>query len=337
MGKNPFPSIFYVYGNKTYEEEIKAYLTAHFNTTPLNLSSSTGCGFKIESYDVGDLKNLDIFLETVEGWIQQTRRTDFNDLETDLLDLDKYLAGCNNRISTNDYNTINFILNVHKSTIAIRTINFIGSPVAGSYIINMGNVPIHGTVPVNASVTDNRILKKTLSSSESFTLAFTNCTLGGVLADYKGLDNSADWTCSNPLPTNTPIPKATDKSLLTYERLPYDNYPRLVINQPEARYIKKFACCFQITGSSGDTYKYKKDSVFPYCYAFNANTGEKWSFEDQLTNDAMNENQMCNFTVDINQNVTQLRFALDSVEHPYPSAPTPVPAFDIWEIVVKTE
>ncbi len=337
MSKN-IPSLYYVYGNKTYEEEIYTYLIEHFQSVgKLNLSSSTGCGFKIESHDIGDLKSLDAWLENYEGWIQENRRNEFNDLETDLMDLDKYLAGCNNRISTVDYNTLNFILNTHKNTIAIRTINFLGGAVAGSYIINMGNTPINGTVPINASVTDNRIIKKTLSKSESFSLALTNCTLGGVLAEYKGLDNSTVWTCSNPLPLNTPIPNATDKDLTTYQALPYDNYPRIVINQPVAKYIKRFACCWQITGTSGDTYKYQKNPRYPKCYAFNANTGEVWSFEDQLTDDAMSENTMYVLDVDINQTITQLSFSLDSVEHPYPAKPTPVPSFDIWEIITKTE
>jgi hypothetical protein len=335
MGKNPFPSIFYVYGNKTYEEDIKAYLSAHFNTSALNLSSSTGCGFKIESYDVGDLKNLDIELEKYEGWIQQTRRTEFNDLETNLLDLDKFIAGCDNRISTDDRNYANFAIKAHlPSVVCIRSLNYLGSGVAGDYTIYMGGVTIKNAVPINTSVTDNRIYRKTLLNTHDFDLQVSNCTLNNALIEFKGKENTSEWTYDNPFPPNTPIPsEMIDKSLTTFKVIPWDNYPRCVINHALG-FVKAWSIYIEISGTSGDTYKFEPAN----CYAYNANTFtiEKDLYPDfNAQHPILSENTGYSFYIPVDKNITQLRFSLQSVEHPYPAFPAPLPDFRFYEMIIK--
>jgi len=194
---------YYVYGNKTYEEEIEFYLREHIQTViPLNLSSSTGCGFKIMTYDTAEIRNLDIFLEQYEGWIQTTRRNEFNDLETNVIDLDKALAGTNNRITGNllngnDVNWINFKLNAHKSLTAFRMINLLGSATTGNYVLSFGDDKISASVPVNASVNNTTVYRKNLNG-DTFNLALTNCSISGYICEYKGLEEY-NFTCDHDI------------------------------------------------------------------------------------------------------------------------------------------
>lgn len=334
MAKN-IPSIYYVYANKTYEEEIKDYLKENFNSvSQLNISSSAGCGFKIESYDMGDLRRLDAWLEEREGWIQTTRRNEFSELETDLFDLDRYIPGCDRRLSTDSLKYLIFTINAFRGKIALRTMNFLGSATPGSYNIALGSDNIRGSVPANASVTDNRLYIKTLKDTDLFDLTLTNCTLGGVIAEMKG-KVTTNWTCSNPLPPDTPIPNCFDGDIdNTYESLPYDNFPRMIINNPDRPFVKRFTFRIMIAGSSGDTFKFRNDG----CYAFDAQTGKTYDYSDQLINQpALPENTYWTYYINVNERVTQLRFSLDSVEHPYPAKPSPVPTLRVYEIMTVIE
>lgn len=336
MAKNAFPSIFYVYGNKTFEEDIKAYLMANFNTLPLNLSSSTGCGFKIESHDIGDLKRLDIVLEAYEGWIQQTRRTEFNDLEVNLLDLDKFIAGCDNRISTESRHYVNMAINTHiPSVVCVRSLNYLGSAVAGSYTIQLGDVTIKNSVPINGTVTDGRVYRRTLTDTWSFDLNVTDCTLNNALIEFKGSENQSEWIYSNPLPA---FPLAgteiVDKDLDTYKVIDWDNYPRCVINKALGQ-VKTWAFNIQIVGTSGKTFEFMDGA----CYAFNANTGDiELEFSDQLNAQqaVLSENVAYTFIVQVNKNCTQLRFAINCIEEPFPTyQPLVGEEFRFHEMIIK--
>jgi len=334
MAKNAFPSIFYVYGNKTFEEDIKAYLMAHFNTVPLNISSSTGCGFKIESYDIADLKALDIVLERYEGWIQQTRRTEFSDLEVNMLDLDKYIAGCDNRVSSSDRDYVNFAIKTHlPSVVSVRTMNYLGSALAGDYTLYMGGVTIKNAVPINASVTDNRVYRKTLTSTHEFDLQVNNCTLNNALVEFKGSENQSEWTYDNPFPLGTPMPaEMIDKNLTTFKVIPWDNYPRCVINHPKGL-VKAWSFIIEISGTSGDTYQFEP----LFCYAFDGGTGEKVKDLYPSINaqhPVLSENVKYSFYIPVDVSCTQLRFSLQSVEHPS-GFPTPLPDFRFYETIVK--
>ena len=335
MAKNAFPSIFYVYGNKTYEEDIKAYLGSHFNTSALNLSSSTGCGFKIESYDIGDLKRLDIVLESFEGWIQQTRRTEFSDLEVNLLDLDKYIAGCDNRVSSDDRDYVNFAVKTHlPSVVCVRSMNYLGSAVAGNYELTMGDVKIKNSVPINGSVTDGRVYRRTLSNVGSdFDIHVTDCTLNNALVEFKGSENTDSWIWSNPITFNLAGTEIVDKDMTSYKVIPFDNYPRCVMNTAYGM-VKAWSFYIRVEGTSGDTYAFKAD----VCYAFDANTGNivKDLYPSMFAQrPVIAENVTYSVYVPVGVNCTQLRFALLSVEHPFPAFPAPIPEFRIYEMIVK--
>jgi hypothetical protein len=184
---NP-PAFYYVYASKVYEEAVEEYLKLNFEDVyNLNISSSVGCGFKFISYDLGDVKRLDAWLESHEGWIQSTRRNDFNDLEADVLDLDKAIAGCNNRITEGgDYRYLNFVVNSHKQMVAVRDLN-ISNPNAavGTYSVSMGADNLTFGAPANSVIDYTKLLKKDLKG-ESFDILLTGCNLIGSLIEYKG-------------------------------------------------------------------------------------------------------------------------------------------------------
>lgn len=336
MAKNAFPSIFYVYGNKTFEEDIKAYLMSHFSTTPLNLSSSTGCGFKIESYDIGDLKALDIVLEKYEGWIQQSRRTEFSDLEVNLLDLDKYIAGCDNRVSTDDRDYLNFAIKTHlPSVVCVRSMNYLGSAVAGNYELTMGDVKIKNSVPINGSVTDGRVYRRTLNNiGADFDLQVTDCSLNNALVEFKGAENQTEWTYANPFFPAIPMPsEMIDKDMTSYKVVPFDNYPRCVLNHAQGM-VKAWSFYIRLEGTSGDTYAFDPAN----CYAYNANTltivkDLYPSINSQ--HPVLSENTSYSFYVPVGVEATQLRFSIQSIEHPFPAFPAPIPEFRFYETIVK--
>ena len=188
---NP-PAFYYVYGNKSYEEEIYNYLVDHFqNVIKLNLSSVTGCGFKFVSYDIGELRTLDVILENYEGWLQTGRRTDFNDLNSDFLDLDNFTVGCNHRLTpssviTWDMQKIAWYVNAHKKTVAIRNLNYANTSGANGDITMMfGSDKIVNAIVNNIAIDSNKIIRKNLNG-EVFSITGTNITFNGYVVEYKG-------------------------------------------------------------------------------------------------------------------------------------------------------
>jgi len=189
-----FPSIFYIYASRTYKEEVEAYLSAHFESiSDLNISNATGIGYKIECYDVGELKALDIELEKYEGWIQQTRRTEFSDVDTEFFDLDKFISGCNKRISFDSSNSsvenkekIKWRVNANGKTVAVRNINVTSAgTVDGTYEIVLGSDKIAGGVPLGATIDINRVYRKNLNG-EFFEVKTTDAYLTGYVIEFKG-------------------------------------------------------------------------------------------------------------------------------------------------------
>jgi len=337
MAKTPFPSIFYVYGNKSYQDEIEAAIANISNNyTSLNISNPSGCGFKLESFDIGDMKSLDIILETYEAWIQPNRRTEFTEINSDFLDLDSYTVGCNNRISTDDRNFANFAIKSYlPSVVCVRSLSYLGSGVSGSYTLYMGGDTIKNAVPINASITDNRIYRKTLTPSKGFDLQVADCILNNAMVEFKGKSNTSEWTFDNPYPTGTPMPsEIVDEDFSTWDVVPWDNYPRAVFNHPLCS-IKNMNFYIYISGTSGDTFRFDPSS----CYAFDAST-------TSIVKDlypAMNaqhplmvENVGYSFYIPVGVNATQLRFAIQSVEHPSPALPSPLPEFRFLQMIIAT-
>ena len=193
MAKSEFPSIFYLYANRTYKEELEAYLLQHFSTVSnLNVSNATGIGYKIECFDVGDLKTLDVELEKYEGWIQQTRRNDFADIDTEFFDLDKFISGCNKRITFEPligsvWNKIQveWRVNANRKTVAVRNLNVTSAGATdGSYEIRLGKDKITGGVPLGATIDINRVYRKNLNGEE-FRLITTDAYLTGFVIEFK--------------------------------------------------------------------------------------------------------------------------------------------------------
>ena len=330
---NP-PAFYYVYGNKSYETDIETYLRDHFdNVINLNISSSMGCGFKFVTYDIGELRALDNQLENYEAWIQQTRRTEFNDLETNLLDLDHYLPGCDNRISSNDIVYINFVIATHKGLIAFRNLNFSAPGVAGEYVLVLGSDTIRNAVPAGASITDNKIYRKTLLRSDDGYIYGTDTVFTNAIMEFKGTEIQAYSTYDNPFAPGTPLPvEMYDKDTTVYKVVPWDNYPRCVINFA-LKTVKYWSFIIRVEGTSGDTYAFDVAN----CYAKNAPTFEEKDLYAQMNaqHPIMNENTDYQFFIDVDFLCTQLRFSFQSIEHPFPGFPAPLPEFRFLETIIK--
>ena len=334
MAKTPFPSIFYVYGNRTYQDEIEAAIANISNSyTPLNISNPSGCGFKLESFDIGDMRRLDIILETYEAWIQPSRRMEFNDLETNILDLDCYLPGCDNRISSNDIAYVNFVITTHKGLIAFRNLNFSAPGVAGEYVLVLGSDTIRNAIPAGASITDNKIYRKTLLRSDAGYIYGTDAIFTNAIMEFKGKEIQAYSTYDRPFPIGTPLPvEMYDKDTTTYKVIPWDIYPRCTINFA-LKTVKCWSFIIRVEGTSGDTYTFNEE----HCYAKNAPTFEEKSLYAQMNaqHPIMNENTDYQFYIDVNFLCTQLRFSFQSIEHPFPSFPAPLPEFRFLETIIK--
>lgn len=183
-----YPSIFYIYGNRTFRDEIFNLVTKYFSTySELNVSNPNGCGFKIESYDIGDLKSIEIELEPYEGWIQTERRNEFVDLNADLLDLDRYIAGCNKRLSTPYSFWATYRINAGASLVAIRNMNVranTGEGLEPQYSIAFGDEEIITGLPMGSVLDSNKIIKKKLNGKK-IKFTFTECTPVNIIVDYR--------------------------------------------------------------------------------------------------------------------------------------------------------
>lgn len=194
MAKSAIPSIFYVYGNSQFREEIKAACIRLFpNVAELSIFNPNGCGFKVECYDINDLRQLDIDIEPYEGWIQTQRRNDFSDINADVQDFDRFIGGCNNRITfdstgssvwNKDY--IKYKVNAHKDLVVVRNLNFTNnSALDGFYRVIFGNDTVSGGIPIGATLDLNRVMRKTLNG-ETFEIQSDNASLTGFIIEYKG-------------------------------------------------------------------------------------------------------------------------------------------------------
>ncbi len=196
--KQPYPAIYYIYGNARYQEELEELCKSFFPmTSKLVMSNPNGCGFRIECFDPNDLSRFDVEIEKYEAWIQNYRKTDFSDLNVDYLDLDEYIVGMNNRISYNPISDsignkayINWIVNAHQKAIAIREIKFASASTTeeGTYDIRLGKDHITGTIPIGAAYESSKLIKKNLKG-ESFGLGSLNSKLTGFIIEYQGVEN----------------------------------------------------------------------------------------------------------------------------------------------------
>ncbi len=289
MSKSSTPSIFYIYGNKTFEEEIKAACLSLFpSVSQLNIYNPNGVGFKVECFDINDLRSLDIKLEPYEGWIQQTRRNDFSDINADVMDFDKFIGGCNNRITFDSTGTtvwnkdyITYKVNAHKDLVAVRNLNFTNnSAVAGTYKVVLGNDSVNGGVPIGATLDLNRVIRKTLNG-QSFAVQSTDASLTGFVIEYKGNE---------------------------YRNYDFTGYP---VNPPEAR---------------DSTYWRDNNITTRYDYAMNVMVSQEWEVhlkkDEYLVNkeDSMyikNFNIICAFknVVDVGHHgYLRIRFYKDGVQ-----------------------
>ena len=268
--ENPNP-YFYIYANRKYYNIIETYLKQHFQVViPLNLSSTTGCGFKIMSYDFAELKNLDSFLEQYEGWLQTSRRNEFNEFEANVLDLDNYSAGCNARLTVTDIDYIKFALNHYKSLIVFRYLNFLGGANVGYYILKFGDLELKNTIPANATLTDSKIYRKTLDVSTDIDITLSDCTLEGTLIEYasNGSEEVNNWVYEVG-----GIPQANtefkDKDMTTSLDLVHvwAAFAQMTFRCSSAKKLKSIKISMEVTGDLNTSYKIEIiNTLIPFNY-----------------------------------------------------------------------
>jgi len=213
--------------------------------------------------------------------------------------------------------------------------NYLGSAVAGNYELTMGDVKIKNSVPINGSVTDGRVYRRTLGNLGSdFDIQVTDCTLNNALVEFKGSENQAEWSLTNPLPAfNLAGTEIVDKDMTSYKVLDFDNYPRCVINHAYGM-VKVWSFYIRLEGTSGDTYAFEP----AYCYAYDAGTLTvvKDLYPSMFAQrPVMAENTTYSVYVPVGVNCTQLRFSINSIEHPFPAFPAPIPEYRIYEMIIK--
>jgi len=317
---------FYCYANKNYEEEIEAYLEKNFGEVfNLNISASSGCGFKFLSYDSGDIKRLDAWLESHEGWVQTSRRNNFDDLAADVIDLDKYIAGCNRRISfvTGESSIANkkyiyYKINAHKDKVAVRNSNFSNlTALAGTYRFILGDDNIEGGVPIGGSVDYNRIITKSLDGA-TFDVQSDNATLSGYVIEYKGEEHRSlvrDWGTTGGGWSYSPnLEKLTDNVITTSfegvftgiaEVELYLDHESYLAGKEDGFDVKNF--CYAggfeqvVPGDSATlTLTFYNDGALVHTYALNFNTLSSITLDNGY------------FTkIEINDRVDKIRIAVD--------------------------
>jgi len=214
--------------------------------------------------------------------------------------------------------------------------NYLGSAVAGNYELTMGDVKIKNSVPINGSVTDGRVYRRTLGNLGSdFDIQVTDCTLNNALVEFKGSENTSEWVYSNPFP-GFPLAgtEMVDKHpTTTFKVIDWDSYPRCVLNQAKGM-VKAWSFYIMISGASGDTYKFDVAN----CYAYDSSTltivKDLYPAINAM-HPVMAENVGYSFYIPVGVECTQLRFSFQSIEHPFPAFPAPLPDFRFYETIIK--
>lgn len=193
--KSPYPAIYYIYGNSKYREELEEMCKNFFPMcAKLTVSNPNGCGFKVECYDPNDLARFDVEIEKYEAWVQNYRKTDFNDVKVDYLDLDEITNGTNTRKTYNpkvssDVNIgyLNWVINASRKQIAIREMKFLSnsSTKAGVYDLQFDDDHIIGIIPIGQAHDINKMIRKNLNGGE-FKISCTDADLIGYIIEYLG-------------------------------------------------------------------------------------------------------------------------------------------------------
>ena len=107
-------------------------------------------------------------------------------------DFSKYASGCDSRISLSTTNTLQLltmILNSNYNTCVMNRLDLKGSASIGNYEITLDDdTSLTGSVPLNGTILDSK--RYLWNNNDSlFDTSFTNCSLGGLIVDYKTRDS----------------------------------------------------------------------------------------------------------------------------------------------------
>ena len=111
------------------------------------------------------------------------------------IDFSKYASGCDNRISSSsivDVPVIEHVLNTNKLLSVLNRLDLKGSESLGDYDITLNDdTHLKGSVPLNGTILDTK--KYSWNNSQGiFDVITTNCTLSGIIIDYKGINDITD-------------------------------------------------------------------------------------------------------------------------------------------------
>ena len=178
--------------------------------------------------DLPEITSLDMFLEDKEGWIQQTRRTEFNEITPSVFDFDVFSFGCKTRLSCLNTQIFNHALRSRSGVIVVKRMVFLGGGSNGTALLyfNTSDFILHNVL-ANSSLIDDKIYKNTTIDTDSSSLTVTNCTMSGAIMEYDTEDDFSLSVIDEPdtanvdyLPSSTDITDICSYVVSTYISIP---------------------------------------------------------------------------------------------------------------------
>jgi len=168
--------------------EVQRYSADSFAGRPFS-------NFRVYNPDGNTFGTNELFVQMSKG--QMMTSQPFNP-QWDMMeeDLDKHSAGCTDRVtlsSTITLDILKYTLNRSNDLVVQRRISVQGSAAMGTYETDFEGDVVSGNVGINAAVLDTQKIRKTLSES-GLNFTDTNCTINGLMFDYKKGSVISDYT-----------------------------------------------------------------------------------------------------------------------------------------------
>lgn len=235
-----------VKNNSDYTLDIYINDTLEMVIESRNTDTKIGKNFRtLTLVSEGSFSDNEIIIDV--GKNMQTTLTPYNPAWDALqTDFSKFASGTDARLSTNNINHLKYTLNSHKGLSSLTRIDIKGSGAIGTYTLTFNdNTAINGSVPLNGTILDTK--RYTFNSEDALVNgSFTSCSLAGIIADYKSVENKID---SHSIITGNG--NFRDDSLTTYVQGQRKGSGIIFLKtETELQYIDNINCLFAVQGES---------------------------------------------------------------------------------------